>query len=57
MPSINVLLSVAVPPLTNNPSVSPTCCVPGKVFIAAVISALALAVVTMSMGFNTVVLF
>ncbi len=54
MPSIKIFVSLAVPPRTNNPSLSPTCCAPGNVFNAPVTSPSALAVVTISIGFKTV---
>ena len=54
---MNILLSVAVPPLTKRPSDSPTCCVPGSVFNAPTTSAFAPAVVTMSREERTVVFF
>ena len=57
MPSIKILLSVAVPPLTNKPSLSPTCCAPGKLLKALVTSPLALGVVTISISVNTAPFF
>ena len=51
------MLSVADPPRTNNPSLSPTCCVPGKVLSAPVISPLLPAVVTISKELSTVPFF
>ena len=52
-----ILLSVADPPLTNRPSLSPTCWVPGKDLKALVTSPFALGVVTISIADKTAPLF
>ena len=46
-----------MPPLTNNPSLSPTCWAPGKDLKALVTSPLALGVVTISISVNTAPFF